>query len=60
MAIEERTLNILEFPKIRERLAQHTSFSASRELALALMPDDDATFIRRAQRATSAARQLFE
>lgn len=60
MTIEERTLNILEYPKVRERLAQHTSFSASRELALSLRPDDDATFIRRAQRATSAARQLFD
>ncbi len=60
MPIEERTLQILEYPKIRERLAQHTAFSASRELALALVPDDDATFVRRAQRATSAARQLFD
>ncbi|MDP9309899.1 MAG: endonuclease MutS2 [Chloroflexota bacterium] len=60
MTIAERTLSILEYPKVRERLAQHTSFSASRELALSLRPDDDATFIRHAQRATSAARQLFD
>jgi DNA mismatch repair protein MutS2 len=36
MTIEARTLHILEYAKIRERLAQHTSFSASRQLALQL------------------------
>ncbi len=36
MAIHTRTLQTLEFPKILERLAQHTSFSASRELAFQL------------------------
>ncbi len=60
MPIEERTLHILEYPKIRERLARHAAFSGSRELALGLVPDDDVTFVRRAQRATSAARQLFD
>ena len=60
MTIEPRTLHILEYAKIRERLAQHTSFSASRQLALQLQPDDDIDAIRRAQRATSAARQLFD
>lgn len=60
MPIETRTLHILEYPKIREQLAQHASFSASRELALALQPDDDPGSVRRAQRATSAARHLFD
>lgn len=60
MTIEQRTLNILEYPKIRQQLAEHTAFSASRELALSLLPDDDIGSVRRAQRATSAARQLFE
>jgi DNA mismatch repair protein MutS2 len=60
MTIEARTLHILEYAKIRERLAQHTSFSASRQLALQLQPDDDIQAIRRAQQATSAARQLFD
>ncbi|MBV9789123.1 MAG: endonuclease MutS2 [Chloroflexi bacterium] len=60
MTIEPRTLHILEYAKIRDRLAQHTSFSASRQLALQLQPDDDIDAIRRAQRATSAARQLFD
>lgn len=60
MTIAQRTLNILEYPKIRERLAEHTAFSASHELALNLLPDDDIGSVRRAQRATSAARQLFD
>ncbi|CAA9237399.1 MAG: Recombination inhibitory protein MutS2, partial [uncultured Chloroflexia bacterium] len=60
MPIHTRTLQTLEFPKILERLAQHTSFSASRELALNLRPDDDATHVARMQRATSAARHLFD
>ncbi|HEX6290985.1 MAG TPA: endonuclease MutS2 [Herpetosiphonaceae bacterium] len=60
MTIEARTLHILEYAKIRERLAQQTAFSASRELALHLQPDDDIDAIRRAQRATTAARQLFD
>jgi DNA mismatch repair protein MutS2 len=60
MTIETRTLHILEYAKIRERLAQQTSFSASRELALQLLPDDDIQAIRRAQQATTAARQLFD
>ncbi len=60
MPIEQRTLELLEYPKIRERLAQHTAFSASRELALHLLPDDEPTFVRRAQEATSAARRLLD
>jgi len=60
MTIEARTLTILEYPKIREQLAKHTSFSASRELALNLQPDDDLGAIRHAQRSTSAARYLFD
>jgi DNA mismatch repair protein MutS2 len=38
MPIAEHTLETLEFPKIREQLAHHTSFSASRALALELTP----------------------
>jgi len=60
MPIDQRTLETLEFPKILARLAEHTSFSASRALALALQPDDDQAAIRRAQRATTAARQMYD
>ena len=60
MAIEDRTLNTLEFPKILARLAEHTSFSASRELVLGLRPDEDPPAISRAQRATTAGRHLYD
>src|SRR5215211_6067015 len=48
MPISPQSLDTLEFPKILERLARHTSFSASRELAAALLPSTDAYEIRRA------------
>ena len=46
MPISQQTLDTLEFPKIKERLARHTSFSASRELVLALLPSTDAYEVR--------------
>jgi DNA mismatch repair protein MutS2 len=36
-----RTLKVLEYPKILERLAGYCSFSGGVELALALLPSDD-------------------
>jgi DNA mismatch repair protein MutS2 len=36
--VDERSLEILEFPQIRAILAEYTSFSASHELALELKP----------------------
>jgi DNA mismatch repair protein MutS2 len=60
MPISEQTLETLEFPKIRERLARHTSFSASRDLALSLLPNTDAFLIRRRLRLTSEARRLLD
>ncbi|WP_029215233.1 endonuclease MutS2 [Kallotenue papyrolyticum] len=60
MPFDTRTLELLEYPKIRERLARHTAFSASRELALSLQPDDDRVVVQRAQQATSAARRLLD
>ncbi len=60
MPIDNRTLETLEYPKILAQLAQHTSFSASRELALGLQPDDDVAVVQREQHATTAARHLFD
>ena len=60
MPISEQTLETLEFPKIRERLARHTSFSASRDLALRLLPSTDAYVIRRRLQLTSEARRLLD
>jgi DNA mismatch repair protein MutS2 len=60
MSISEQTLETLEFPKIRERLSRHTAFSASRDLALQLVPSTDAHVIRRRLQLTSEARRLLD
>ena len=60
MAISQQTLETLEFPKILAQLARHTSFSASRELALALLPSTDAFEVRRRQKRTGEARRLMD
>jgi DNA mismatch repair protein MutS2 len=53
-------LQILELPKILERLAEHTSFSAGRELALSLQPSSDNEEVARRQGETSEARALLD
>jgi DNA mismatch repair protein MutS2 len=49
----------LELPAVLGRLAEYTSFSAGRELALSLTPATDQGQVRRRQRETSEARQLL-
>jgi DNA mismatch repair protein MutS2 len=56
--MEAKYQKTLEYDKILERLAQHTSFSAGRELALALQPSTDPGEVRRRQQETSEARSL--
>ncbi|MFV9504395.1 MAG: endonuclease MutS2 [Oscillochloridaceae bacterium umkhey_bin13] len=60
MGIAAQTLNTLEFPKIREQLARHTSFAASRELALNLEPAIVVAEVRQAIALTSEARVLLD
>jgi DNA mismatch repair protein MutS2 len=60
MAIADQTIHTLEFPKIREQLARHTSFSASRELALELLPSTDIVEVRQRQALTGEARALLD
>ncbi len=55
-----KTLATLEFGKVLARLAGLTSFSASRELALALRPSTDYAEVVRRQRLTAEARRLLE
>jgi DNA mismatch repair protein MutS2 len=52
------SLGPLEFQKVREMVAERTSFSAGRELALALEPSPDAFVVERWQAATDEARRL--
>src|SRR6185369_13055567 len=57
--MDAKTLSVLEYPKIRERLVGFCDFSASMELARALEPTDshDLAVARLAE--TSEARKLF-
>jgi len=57
--MDAKSLKVLEYPKIRERLKSFCDFSASMELALALEPTDsyDLALARLAE--TTEARKLF-
>jgi len=57
--MDDKSLEMLEFPRIREILAGHTAFSASRELAFALKPAQDHGQICLWLRQTTEARQLL-
>src|SRR6266542_1501645 len=52
------SVDVLEFDAIRQLLARHTSFSAGRELALALEPTPELTEARRRQAMTAEALRL--
>jgi len=58
--MDAKSLEMLEFPRIREILAGYTSFSASRELAEALCPLQDFDLITRLLRQTAEARNLLD
>lgn len=45
--MNEKSLRVLEWPKVRELVASKTSFSLSRERILALVPDTDFSAIQR-------------
>jgi DNA mismatch repair protein MutS2 len=55
----DRDLELLEFHKIREILAGFTSFSASRELALGLVPLPDDEEVRLRLKESAEARRLL-
>jgi DNA mismatch repair protein MutS2 len=57
--MDNKSLEMLEFPRIREILAGYTSFSAGRELAAALMPQRDFDKISRLLQQTAEARRLL-
>ena len=57
--MDEHHLRRLEYPKILEQLAEHTAFSASRELALDLRPSADEAEVRLRLRETDEAKSLL-
>jgi len=58
-AMDAKTLRVLEYPKIRERLKSFCAFSASMELALALEPTDSYDLASARLAETTEARRLF-
>ncbi|MGE5593652.1 MAG: endonuclease MutS2 [Betaproteobacteria bacterium] len=58
--MDERTLRVLEFHKIKERLAAAATNNLGRELALALDPVTDPEDVSARQRETTEARKILE
>lgn len=59
-SLNKRHLATLEYPKILQGLASHTSFSAGRDRSLALAPTSETEEIERRLETTSEARILLE
>jgi len=57
--MDARSIALLEFPLVRERLAGHTSFGPSRRLAESLEPSADPVIVGRALDETDQARELL-
>lgn len=57
--MDPKTLNVLEYPKVLERLAAHCDFSASKELARALQPTLSGDLALLWQQETTEARRLL-
>ncbi len=57
--MDDKSLEMLEFPKIREILAGFTPFSASKQLALGLQPSSNRDLISRLLKQSAEARHLL-
>jgi DNA mismatch repair protein MutS2 len=58
--MDDKSWQVLEYPKILEQLAQHTSFSLGHELALKLRPSSREDVVARRQQETTEARNLLD
>src|SRR5215813_14136723 len=58
--MHQKSIATLEYPKIVERLAGEAAFSASKALALHLLPSQDADEVRRRLAYTTEARRVME
>ncbi len=58
--MDERSITLLEYPAVRDRLAEKTSFEPSRRLALGLIPSSDEVIVRRGLDETDQARSLLQ
>ncbi len=57
---DQETLELLEFPLIREQLARYTTLAQARESALSLTPSSDLEQIRQRQQGTLEARTFLD
>ena len=58
--LRSRSLELLEFPRVREALAAHTQMVMAHERALALQPAYDLELVRQYQQETAEARLLLD
>jgi len=58
--MNDKSWHVLEYPKILNRLAEHTSFSLGHELALKLRPSSREDVVALRQQETSEARGLLD
>jgi len=58
--MDARSIALLEFPAVRDRLAEKASFEPSRRLAAGLEPSGDPVLVRRALDETDQARALLQ
>src|SRR3972149_5687641 len=58
--MDDRSLTLLEFPLVCQRLAGHTSFAPGRRLAEALLPSSEPVLVARGREETDQARGLLE
>ncbi|HEX6777020.1 MAG TPA: hypothetical protein VF099_02410, partial [Ktedonobacterales bacterium] len=58
--MHDKSINTLEYPKILERLAHEAAFSASKELALALLPATELREVERRLAYTTEAKRLLD
>jgi DNA mismatch repair protein MutS2 len=57
--VDARSVALLEFPLVRERLAEKTSFPPSRRIAEALVPENDPVLVARSLDETDQVRTLL-
>ncbi len=57
--LDKQALEMLEFPRVRERLAAYTSFALGRELALSIQPTSDIEWVRLLLKQSAEARRLL-
>ena len=58
--MDSKSLELIEFPKVRELVAGYTSFQAGHDLALSILPLSDAAEITRLLEESSEARRLLD